>query len=240
MYSRPVNRALVGEAIFSALSPTTKRGESKLDFDAFARALEDEPATVTKALNWPSNMDFKKAGFSEADIKAVKAIDAERINKNLTEDLEKFGRTKGINTISEIYDVSKGPNFLSVFWTVFNTVKRAVGAKIGDKAIAELTLEALDPKLAAKALREMQKKLPPVPVRQMPGMPQAPPQVRGAAKVARAVKAGVKELPRPSARGLTATGTVANTMAQAREDYPNAFLTDAYGRSYDAQGNRLR
>jgi len=233
MYSRPVNRRLVGEEIFSALSPTTKRGESGLDFDAFARALEDEPATVTKALNWPSNMNFKKAGFSDADIKAVKAIDAERINKNLTEDLEKFGRTKAQSTVSEIYDVNKGPNFLNTFWTLFNTVKRAVGAKIGDKAIAELTLEALDPKLAAKALRTMQQKLKPAPVRQMPGMPAAPAPVKKAAKVASAVKAGVRELPRPSKPGLTATGTVANTMAQAREDNPNAFLTDAYGRTYD-------
>ena len=240
MYSRPVNRSLVGEQIFDALSPTTKRGESGLDFDAFARALEDEPATVTKALNWPSNMDFKKAGFSDADIKAVKAIDAERINKNLTEDLEKFGRTKAQSTISEVYDVNKGPNFLNTFWTVFNTVKRAVGAKIGDKAIAKLTLEALDPKLAAKALREMQKKLPPVPVRQMPGMPAAPAPVKGAAKVVRAAQAVARELPRPSKPGLTAAGTVANTMAQARESYPNAFITDAYGNAYDTQGNRLR
>lgn len=241
LYSGPINRRDIGKLIYDGLSPTTKKGTTDLDFNAFARLLEDEPATVAKALDWSSTTKkFKDAGLTDADIKAIKAIDTERVNKNLSSDLEKFGRERASEVVSDVYKTVGNPNFLSRFWTVFNMVKRIVGAKLSDSAIAEMSLEALDPKLAAKALREMQKKLPPVPVRQMPGMPQAPQQVRGAAKVARAVKAGVKELPRPSARGLTATGTVANTLAQAREDYPNAFLTDAYGRSYDAQGNRLR
>jgi hypothetical protein len=238
-YSAPINRADVGEQIYDALSPTTKRGTTDLDFNAFANAIDDQPATVTKALNWPSKMDFKEAGFSDADIKAIQAIDMERVNKNLASDLEKFGRERASDVVSEIYRGVQTPSFIDRFWTVFNMVKRIVGGKLSDKAISELTLEALDPKLAAKALREMQKKLKPAPVRQMPGMPPVPQKVQGAAKVARAVKAGVRELPRPSARGLTATGTVANTMAQAREDYPNAFLTDARGQSYDVQGNRM-
>lgn len=232
-YSVPLNRAAAGEFIFDALSPTTKRGTSDLDFDAFARVLEDEPAVVAKILSWPGTTKrFKDIGLNDADIKAIKSIDAERINKNLAEDLEKYGREKAQGVVSEIY-ANKTPNFLSSWMTLFNMVKRAVGAKISDKAIAELTTEALDPKLAAKALRIMQTKLKPAPVRQMPGAPQMPQQVRGAAKVVRAAAAGARELPRPSARGLTATGTVANTMAQAREDYPNAFLTDAYGRTYN-------
>lgn len=239
-YSAPINRADVGEQIYDALSPTTKRGTTDLDFNAFAKAIDDQPATVTKALKWPSKMDFKAAGLSDADIKAIQAIDAERINKNLATDLEKFGRERASDVVSEIYQGVQTPSFIDRFWTVFNMVKRIVGAKLSDKAISELTLEALDPKLAAKALREMQTKLKPAPTRQMPGMPQAPQQVRGAVKVARAVGAGAKELPRPSKPQLTAAGTIANTMAQAREDYPNAFLTDARGRQYDAQGNRLR
>jgi len=237
--SAPVNRSLVGEQIYDALSPTTKRGTTDLDFNAFAKAIDDQPDTVTKALKWPSKMDFKGAGLNDADIKAIQAIDIERINKNLASDLEKFGRERASDVVSEIYKGVQTPSFIDRFWTIFNMVKRIVGAKLSDKAISELTLEALDPKLAAKALRTMQQKLKPAPVRQMPGMPAAPAPVKGAAKIVRAAAAGAKELPRPSARGLTATGTVANTMAQAREDYPNAFLTDAYGRSYDAQGNML-
>lgn len=240
MYSGPVNRRDIGKLIYDGLSPTTKRGTTDLDFNAFAKLLEDEPATVAKALDWSSTTKkFRDAGLTDADIKAIKAIDAERVNKNLSSDLEKFGRERASEVVSDVYETVGSPNFLNRFWTVFNMVKRIVGAKLSDSAVAEMTLEALDPKLAAKALREMQKKLKPAPVRQMPGMPPVPQKVQGAAKVARAVKAGVKELPRPSARGLTATGTVANTMAQAREDYPNAFLTDARGQSYDVQGNRM-
>lgn len=234
MYSGPVNRRDIGKILYDALAPSTEKGSTKLNYDAFAKLLDDEAKTVADALDWSSsNKTFKTAGLSDADINAIKAIDNERINKNLAEDLEKFGRERAAGAVSDIYKGVQSPSFIDRFWTVFNMVKRIVGAKLSDKAIAEMTVEALDPKLAAKALRTMQTKLKPAPVRQMPGAPQMPQQVRGAAKVVRAAAAGARELPRPSARGLTATGTVANTMAQAREDYPNVFLTDAYGRSYN-------
>lgn len=239
MYSAPINRQDIGKLIFDSLSPTTKRGTTDIDFNAFANALEDEQATVAKALNWPSGSTFKKAGFSDADIKAIKAIDAERLNKNLTQDLETFGRERAAGVASDIFKTGETPNMLNRFVTLFNMVKRLVGAKLSDKAIAEMALEALDPKLAAKALREMQVKLKPAPVRKMPGTPAAPAPVKGAAKIARATAAGARELPRPSKPGLTTAGTVANTLAQAREDYPNAFLTDAYGNAYNVQGNRM-
>ena len=241
MYSGPINRADVGKLIFDAVSPTTLRGTSDMNFDAFAKLLEDEPATVAKALDWATTTKkFKDAGLSQNDINAIKAIDIERVNKNVTEDLERFGRAKASEAVSDIYKTGETPNMLNRFVTLFNMVKRLVGAKLSDKAIAEMALEALDPKLAAKALKEMQKKLKPAPVRQMPGMPPMPAQVKGAAKVVRAATAGARELPKPSKPGLTASGTVANTLAQAREDYPNAFITDAYGKTYDTRGNRLR
>jgi hypothetical protein len=239
MYSKPINRKDVGKLIFDAISPTTMRGTSDMNFDAFAKLLEDEPAAVKNALNWSSTTKKFKDVLSQSDINAIKAIDAERVNKNLTEDLEKFGRAKASEVVSDIYKTGETPNMLNRFVTLFNMVKRLVGAKLSDKAIAEMALEALDPKLAAKALKEMQTKLKPAPVRQMPGMPAAPAPVKGAAKVARAAAAGARELPRPSKPGLTAAGTVANTLAQAREDNPNAFLTDAMGRSYDIRGNRM-
>jgi hypothetical protein len=240
MYSRPINRKDVGKLFFDAMSPTTMRGTSDMNFDAFAKLLEDEPATVAKALNWASTTKKFKDTLNQNDINAIKAIDAERLNKNLAQDLETFGRERAAGVVSDIYSTGDTPNMLNRFVTLFNMVKRLVGAKLSDKSIAEMAIEALDPKLAAKALKEMQTKLKAAPVRQMPGMPAAPAPVKGAAKVARAVAAGARELPRPSKPGLTAAGTVANTLAQARENYPNAFLTDAYGRSYDAQGNRLR
>ena len=233
MYSKPINRTDAAAFIFDELSPTTKRGTTDLDFNAFAKALEDEQDTITKALNWSSTSKKFKDVLNQNDINAIKAIDAERLNKNLTQDLEKFGRERASGVVSDVFATPNTGSWLNRFMTLFNMVKRLVGAKLSDKAIAEMSLEALDPKLAAKALKEMQTKLKPVPVRQMPGMPATPAPVKGAAKIVRAAAAGAKELPRPSARGLTATGTVANTLAQARKDNPNAFLTDAYGRTYD-------
>lgn len=233
MYSKPINRQDIGELIFSALSPTTKRGTTELNFNAFAKLLEDEPAAVKKALDWSSTTKKFKDYLSENDIKQLKAIDAERINKNLAEDLEKYGRSRASGIVSEVYDTAQTGNWLNRFMTVFNMVKRVVGAKLSDKAIAEMTLEAVNPAAAAKALRDMQDKLKPAPLRQLPSTAQMPPAVQRAAKVAGAVRAGARELPRPSKPGLTATGTVANTLAQAREDNPNAFLTDAYGQTYE-------
>lgn len=233
MYSRPINRADAAAFIFDAMSPTTKRGTTDLDFNAFAKALEDEQDTIKKALNWASTSKKFKDVLNQNDINAIKAIDAERLNKNLTQDLEKFGRERASGVVSDVFATPNTGSWLNRFMTLFNMVKRLVGAKLSDKAIAEMSLEALDPKLAAKALKEMQTKLQPVPVRQMPGMPAAPAPVKGAAKIVRAAAAGARELPRPSKPGLTATGTVANTLAQAREDNPNAFLTDAYGQTYE-------
>lgn len=240
VYSKPINRKDVGKLLFDAVSPTTMRGTSDMNFDAFAKLLEDEPATVAKALDWSSTTKKFKDVLNQNDINALKAIDAARLNKNLTQDLEAFGRERAAGVVSDIYKTGETPNMLNRFVTLFNMVKRLVGAKLSDKAIAEMALEAIDPKLAAKALREMQKKLKPAPVRQIPKMPGAPAPVKGTAKVARAAAAGMRELPRPSKPALTATGTVANTLAQARENYPNAFLTDASGRTYDVKGNRLR
>jgi len=233
MYSRPINRTDAATLVFDVLSPTTKRGTTDLDFNAFAKALEDEQDTITKALNWASTTKKFKDVFNQNDINAIKAIDAERLNKNLTQDLEKFGRERASGVVRDVFATPNTGSWLNRFMTLFNMVKRLVGAKLSDKAIAEMSLEALDPKLAAKALKEMQTKLQPVPVRQMPGMPAAPAPVKGAAKIVRAAAAGARELPRPSKPGLTATGTVANTLAQAREDNPNAFLTDAYGQTYE-------
>lgn len=232
MYSKPVNRQDIGELIFDALSPTTKRGTAELNFDAFAKLLEDEPAAVKKALDWSSTTKKFKDYLSENDIKQLKAIDAERINKNLAEDLEKYGRKRASNIVSEVYDTAPTGNWLNRFMTVFNMVKRIVGAKLSDKAIAEMTLEAVNPAAAAKALREMQAKLKPAPLRQMPSTAQLPPVAQRTAKIAGAVRAGARELPRPSSAALTAAGAVTNAMTQAREENPNVFLTDAYGRSY--------
>lgn len=148
------NRMDLAKFLYDKLAPTQKRGGPDVNFDAFVKALQDEPKTVMKALNRASNWtDFSK-NLTSAQIDQLKKITDEAVNKNATEMLAKAGGTRA----DEIFDMFTprgiGPDFLDRLYTLTNMVAKIVGRRMSDADVKKLALEALNPEAAAAALRK--------------------------------------------------------------------------------------
>jgi hypothetical protein len=148
------NRMDLAKFLYDKLAPTQKRGGPDVNFDAFVKALQDEPKTVMKALNRASNWtDFSK-NLPPSVIADLQKITDEAVNKNATKMLAKAGGTRA----DEIYEMFTprdiGPNFLDRLYTLTNMVAKIVGSRMSEADIKKLALEALNPEAAAAALRK--------------------------------------------------------------------------------------
>lgn len=148
------NRMDLAKFLYDKLAPTQARGGPKVNFDAFVKALQDEPKTVMKALNRASNWtDFSK-NLPPNVIDELKKITDEAVNKNATKMLAKAGGQRA----DEIYEMFTprdiGPNFLDRLYTLTNMVAKIVGSRMSEADIKKLALEALSPEAAASALRK--------------------------------------------------------------------------------------
>jgi hypothetical protein len=150
------NRMDLAKFLYDKLAPTQARGGPKVGFDAFVKALQDEPKTVMKALNRASNWsDFSKH-LTPAQIDDLKKITDEAINKNATDALVKAGSSRAEEIFGEFTPRDIGPNFLDRLYTLTNMIAKIVGKRMSEADVKKLALEALSPEAAAAALKKAQ------------------------------------------------------------------------------------
>jgi hypothetical protein len=183
---------------------------------AFAGAVRDAPRTIKQALDGaPEYKTFTEAGMSKQQQSMIDKIVIDLSRDARVKELAQAG-SKTAPKLMRTPGKINFPPFFSPVVTVANTILRRLSGKITDKMALDIALELLDADRAAAALETALRRS---------GQAAPKSQRRPSGPISRAVK---------RAPVVTAPNQMNN------QENRNAFLTDAYGRSYDAQGNRLR
>lgn len=156
--SGPINQMEVGQYLESKLVPDLMVNEEtgKLNFNQFARAIENAPTTLKKSTGFARFQKLTDV-LTPDQVKVIENIRDDLARAQATRALAAAGKKGGAlqlkNFVQEITDDLRGPSVVKTAVTVTNDIIKRVKGQMTEKMAVDLATAMLTPEAAAEALR---------------------------------------------------------------------------------------